>query len=44
MFTLKHKRKRAILYGIQNDTMWVVAIFFAPVIGKNQLRECSFLV
>ena len=43
MLTLKCKIKRVVLYGIQNDTMWVIAIVFAPVIGKNRLRECSFL-
>ena len=28
MFTLKYKIKRVVLYGIQNDTIWVIAIVF----------------
>ena len=28
MFTLKYKIKCVVLYGIQNDTIWVIAIVF----------------
>ena len=43
MFTLKYKIKRVVLYGIQNDTMRVVAIFFCSRNRKEPVAGVLFL-